>query len=684
MKPEFDVLFIYNSEDRASAVRIATQLVRRGIRVWVDVWEIPPGVPWQKTLEQTIKRCRAAAVLVGSSGLGPWQRMEIEAILHQFIKLGKPIIPVLLPDAPSRISLPIFLRGLSWVDFRRSGLLKSIDSLVWGITGKRPKKRDVTSAGAATEGVKSAQLEQVFCTSGLPKYTYVEPAIYERVARDIRQSGKHVAIVGPSGSGKTCLVFRMMRELQMEEGRDFRYISALGLNAREEVNSALSTALAGKGVRLVIVDDFHSLDLELRSTLGSRLKQLADLSFLKDSATTFLLLGISPSAEQLLFNTTDLGLRIGVYRMPIATAADLKRLLRRGERRLSVEFPGIDSITSESAGSYYICQYLAQEICLENGIRATADSLKVLDFRIEEIRNHLLEELGARFRPALEAFVKHCGASDHERLPSLAIIAALTAIAKPSVSLQEVTMVAAEFGQSIQEIKSKVPGLVSDLKNHEQLGRYIYYEPDSERFWIDDPIFRYFLSPRQFNMLLDGLGLDSRRKVKLQGVVESGRNYSGISALQSQPTSVRKHIFISYSHLDQKWLEEIQRHLTPLFRGREALVWADTRIEPGQHWRDEIKAAISRAKVALLLVSPNYLASDFISEHELAPILRASSDDGLTILWVPLSASLYSATDIGTFQAACDPSRPLDSLTRARRNRLLVEIAHHVEVAVEG
>ncbi|HEY6341772.1 MAG TPA: hypothetical protein VIY49_09790 [Bryobacteraceae bacterium] len=47
------------------------------------------------------------------------------------------MIPVLLPDAPSKPELPVFLRGLTWVDFR-SDEPDPLKLLVWGITGKRP------------------------------------------------------------------------------------------------------------------------------------------------------------------------------------------------------------------------------------------------------------------------------------------------------------------------------------------------------------------------------------------------------------------------------------------------------------------------------------------------------------------------------------------------------------------
>ena len=68
--------------------------------------------------------------------MGPWQRHELESFLHEFVDRGCPVIPVLLPDAPKQPMLPVFLKGLTWVDFRVQET-DPIERLLWGITGER-------------------------------------------------------------------------------------------------------------------------------------------------------------------------------------------------------------------------------------------------------------------------------------------------------------------------------------------------------------------------------------------------------------------------------------------------------------------------------------------------------------------------------------------------------------------
>lgn len=149
-----------------------------------------------------------------------------------------------------------------------------------------------------------------------------------------------------------------------------------------------------------------------------------------------------------------------------------------------------------------------------------------------------------------------------------------------------------------------------------------------------------------------------------------------MSSLSVKPIKV----FISYSHRDADWLARIVVHLKPLTRKYEIEIWDDTKINPGTRWKEEIAEAVKAAKVAILLVSADFLSSDFIVNNELPPLLSAAESEGTLILLIILSPSLFSRTEsLNQFQAVNDPSRPLISLTKGEQEQVFVKVAEQVE-----
>jgi hypothetical protein len=147
---------------------------------------------------------------------------------------------------------------------------------------------------------------------------------------------------------------------------------------------------------------------------------------------------------------------------------------------------------------------------------------------------------------------------------------------------------------------------------------------------------------------------------------------------------VHDQIFISYSHKDQKWLERLRTHLRPFEQAYQIRIWDDKKIGAGVKWRDEITKALASTKVALLLVSPNFLASEFITREELPRLLEAARKEKIIILWIAISASAVFETEIKDYQAANDPTKPLDTLKPARLNEELVKIGELVKSVMTG
>lgn len=153
------------------------------------------------------------------------------------------------------------------------------------------------------------------------------------------------------------------------------------------------------------------------------------------------------------------------------------------------------------------------------------------------------------------------------------------------------------------------------------------------------------------------------------------------SADQKPVDQTRPLVFISYSHKDSSMLTELQKMLHPMIRQDLLEVWSDQRIRPGELWKEEIERALVAAKVAVLLVSHDFLFSDFIGMNELPPLLVRAKDKGVTIVWVAVGESMVKNTDIFQYQCANDPSKPLEDLRKPQRNKALREIAEQIIAA---
>jgi WD40 repeat protein len=146
---------------------------------------------------------------------------------------------------------------------------------------------------------------------------------------------------------------------------------------------------------------------------------------------------------------------------------------------------------------------------------------------------------------------------------------------------------------------------------------------------------------------------------------------------------LRDEVFISYSHTDETWRGRVLTYLKPYVRTRMLAIWDDSYVQVGDLWRREIDNALQRAAVGLLLVTQEFIASDFIMEVEL-PALRGAAEEGsLTLFAIPISSCTYQATGLRDFQWARSPDAPLDLLDEPQRNRVLVEITEKLVSATE-
>ncbi len=149
------------------------------------------------------------------------------------------------------------------------------------------------------------------------------------------------------------------------------------------------------------------------------------------------------------------------------------------------------------------------------------------------------------------------------------------------------------------------------------------------------------------------------------------------------PRQVRQSVFISYSHKDLDFLNRLMIHLKPLDKAGVIETWVDTNLKAGDLWKEEIERALKQANVAILLVSADFMASEFIVENELPPLLEKAATEGTRIIPVIVKHCRFSRDkNLSRFQTINNPQKPLISMSEDEREKVYDEIAMQVEALV--
>jgi hypothetical protein len=121
----------------------------------------------------------------------------------------------------------------------------------------------------------------------------------------------------------------------------------------------------------------------------------------------------------------------------------------------------------------------------------------------------------------------------------------------------------------------------------------------------------------------------------------------------------RTKLFVSYSHRDDEWLERLKLHLALLERRGIVHIWSDTRIRVGEQWEAEIESALTESRAAVLMITPAFLASDYIWEKEMPHILRHHLAGMLVFPLITKPCAWRIATELAEFQARPPNGRAL-------------------------
>jgi TIR domain len=481
-------------------------------------------------------------------------------------------------------------------------------------------------------------LWDVFLKSGVPQITFVEREDFGALKLSLAQPGRGVVIEGPSGIGKTTAVQKAVDYLKSK-----RYIASSDiqiLNARNLAERGKIETLPAWHTSIVIVDDFHRLDLALSEKLVNHLKDLAD----KERPEKLVIVGIPQTHQRLVDLSFDLATRIDIFTLGLVSNELILQMIEKGEKALNIEFDRKDEIVFASAGSLNVAQFLCFSICQNMEIISTQDQRRLVHGDVDGAVSYVKKVLSTKFDESINFLATLGGPGDSTGL----------------LLLEELARSENGF-LSLTILKNKNPTLARGIerfteenwmdKLYQTIHKakyFLYFDQALNALVIDDPQLLFYLKQLQPSNLARHIG--------------------------KSPAFGSRKVFISYSHNDTRWLQRLQVHLKPLEQEGIVDLWDDTKIAAGTRWRESISEAIETARVAIILISADFLASDFISNQELPWLLTRAAARGTTIISVIVSPTAFENTELAQFQAINAPNKPLSALSKNEQEQVLARL----------
>ncbi len=325
------------------------------------------------------------------------------------------------------------------------------------------------------------RLEEVFKTSGIPTYTYVDPQKYSELILNLRTPGRGLVVEGPSGIGKTTAVETALRKLGLPVTR---------LSARKPEDIEYIQMLPSiKNAGVVLVDDFHRLPSETRTSIADFMKTLADA---ESKDTKVIVLGINRAGDNLVQIAPDLVNRIDVIRFENEPDSKVYELIGKGEDILNTVITVKDDIVESAKGSFYLAQMLCREICMASNIlqRHPQQTQTLISF--EGVRANVWDRLGMSFKKRCEDFCIGTRLRKEGRAPYLQILNWLAMGKSWTLDLREQLRFHSNLRGSVSQVVDK--GFLKDLidKNNE-IRQVLYFDERSDQLTVEDPQFLFYI-----------------------------------------------------------------------------------------------------------------------------------------------------------------------------------------------
>lgn len=174
--------------------------------------------------------------------------------------------------------------------------------------------------------------------------------------------------------------------------------------------------------------------------------------------------------------------------------------------------------------------------------------------------------------------------------------------------------------------------------------------------------------------------MNSGESVSTKGLLDGMAHQPDTNKRKNHPRPAPKNkVFISYCHKNEVWKDHLMDQLNVLQMENKLDVWEDRQIKAGDDWYDNIKTALDQASVAVMLITAQFLNSNFIRTEEVPSLLKKREKEGLRIIPIILEPCPWDEVDwLNIMQVVPKDGIPLEKYSDYERKEHLCQIAKDI------
>jgi len=322
---------------------------------------------------------------------------------------------------------------------------------------------------------------------------------------------------------------------------------------------------------LVIIDDFHRLDINIRGKIADYLKVLADEG---DETTKLVLIGINKAGKSLVNFGRDLASRIEIIRLEREPHSHISNIISLGSKALNIELKAAQDLIRAANGSFYLAQLLCHEACLAADVYESCSERIEISSTFNEINNVAVQRLAIEFDDVAVEFAKGGRLHREGRAPYLNLLRWLSESDEWAIDIDRLMALNPQLKGSVGQV-IKRGSLKSLIENPEKsILDVLHFDMETNVLAIEDPKFYYYIRNLEWNSFARRVGFLGMQFNTLHDFALSfaGADRELAESIFTELSRREFSVFYDFNEQADILSQGVEEYLTPIYESESIFV----------------------------------------------------------------------------------------------------------------